>query len=275
MLTQVDVTNVRSDTLQLPLLSSANGYAVRDIQGLGPVSASITSSSIAQLDGAQFQNSRRDIRNITMKLGLIPNYVTNTVDSLRQQLYDYFMPESPVNLTYWKDGVIYALNSGYVEDFQNTMFTDNPEADISIVCLDPDFYAPASSSANLSTVSTTDTHEFSYPGNSDAGVIFTLNINRSLAAIDLYNTAPDNTVQHFSLAGASFVSGDILTINSVPGQKSVTLKRGGISSSALSYNDPTAMNWITFQRGDNNFRAFCSGAAIPYTLTYTTKYGGL
>lgn len=275
MLTQVDVTNVRSDTLQLPLLSAANGYAVRDIQGLGPVSAAITSSSLAQLDGAQFQNSRRDIRNITIKLGLIANFVTTTVDSLRQQLYDYFMPESAVNLTFWKDGVIYALNSGYVEDFQNTMFTDNPEADISILCLDPDFYAPAPVSTSLSTVSTTDTHTFSYAGNSDAGVVFTLNINRSLPSIDLYNTAPDNSVQHFSLTGLSFVAGDILSISSVPGQKSVTLTRDGISSSALSYNDPTAMDWITFKRGNNNFRAFSSGAAIPYTLAYTTKYGGL
>lgn len=275
MLTQVDATNVRSDTLQLPLLSAANGFAVRDIQGLGPVTAQLTSSSIAQLDGAQPQNARRDVRNITMKLGLIPNFVTTTVDSLRQTLYDYFMPKSTVKLTFWKDGVIYALTSGIVEDFQNTMFTDNPEADISIVCYDPDFYAPSLTSASLSTVSTTDVTTISYPGNSDAGVIFTLNINRILASIDLYNTAPDNTVQHFSLGGASFVAGDVLTINTIPGQKSVTLTRGGISSSALSYVDPTAANWITFQRGDNHFRAFSSGAAIPYTLGYTAKYGGL
>jgi hypothetical protein len=275
VLTQVDAINVRSDTLQLPLLSAANGYAVRDIQGLGPVVAQLTSSSLAQLDGAQPQNARRDIRNITMKLGLVPNYVTTTVDSLRQGLYDYFMPTSNVGLVFWKDGSIYALTSGVVEDFQNTMFTDNPEADLSIVCYDPDFYAPAVTSASHSTVSTTDVNTISYAGNSDAGVVFTLSINRSLPSLDLYNTAPDNSVQHFSMGGLSFVSGDTLTINSIPGQKSATLTRGGISSSALSYVDPTAANWITLQRGDNDFRAFCSGAAIPYILSYTTKYGGL
>lgn len=275
MLTQVDAVNVRSDTLQLPLLSAANGYAVRDIQGLGPVSAELTSSAIAQRDGAQPQNARRDVRNITMKLGLIPNFVTTTVDSLRQTLYDYFMPKSVVGLTFWKDGNIYAITSGTVEDFQNTMFTDDPEADISIICYDPDFYAPDVTSQDLSTVATTDTTTISYSGNSEAGVIFTLNVDRILSSIDLYNTAPDNSVQHFSMTGCSFVAGDVVIINSIPGQKSVTLIRDSLSSSGLSYVDPTAIDWITLQRGDNNFRAYCPGDDIPYTLAYTVKYGGL
>lgn len=274
MLTEVDVTNVRSDTLQLPLLSAAGGYAVRDIQGLDPVQAALTSSSMAQLDGAQFQNARRDIRNITMKLGLVPNFVTTTVDSLRQTLYDYFMPKSNITLTFWKDGAVFAVASGQVESFDNSMFTADPEADISIVCYDPDFYAPAPTVTNIATVTTTDTTAFNYPGNSECGVIFALNINTALTGFTIYNQQPDGTLTTFAVTG-SFVSGDIFTINSVPGQKAATLTRGGITTSALSMVDPTNIGWPVFQKGENLFRAFASVAAIPCSVTYTTKYGGL
>lgn len=274
MLTEVDATNVRSDTLQLPLLSAANGYAVRDIQGLDPVNAALTSSSMAQLDGTQFQNARRDNRNITMKLGLVPNFVDTTVDSLRQNLYDYFMPKSNVGLTFWKDGAIYAVTSGTVEDFQNTMFSADPEVNISIVCFDPDFYAPSPTVTSLSTVTTTVPTSFVYPGNSDCGVIFAMSINTTLTGFTIYNQQPDGTLTTFAVAG-SFVSGDVFTINSIPGQKSATLTRGGITTSALSMVDPTNAGWPVFQRGENLFRAFASVASIPCSVTYTTKYGGL
>src|SRR5450756_1275481 len=92
MLTMVEITNQRNGTLQLPLLDASAGYVVRDVEGLSPVKATLTSSSMAQEDGAQPQNATRTTRNILLKIGLEPDYVTNDVQSLRSDLYDYFMP---------------------------------------------------------------------------------------------------------------------------------------------------------------------------------------
>lgn len=274
MLTQVDITNSRSNTLQLPLMDASNGYAVRDIEGLDPVKATLTSSSIAQLDGAQPQNARRDIRNITMKIGLSPDYIANTVDSLRSGLYDYLMPKSNIDLSFYKDGVVYAVVSGQVESFDNTMFSADPEVDISIICYNPDFSAPAQVSTDLNTTNGTDTNTFTYTGTSDTGVIFTLSIDRTATSFTLYNTAPDNTVQVMAVNG-SFVTGDVVTINTIPGSRVVTLTRGGITTSVLFYLDPTS-TWITFQKGDNDFRAFYNDVTpIPYTLAYTPLFGGI
>jgi hypothetical protein len=154
------------------------------------------------------------------------------------------------------------------------MFSADPEVDISVICYDPDFYAPSAVVSNLSTVTTTVTTPVSYSGNSDAGIIFALSINAILPGFTVYNQQPDGTITSFAVTG-SFVSGDVFTINSIPGQKAATLTRSGVTTSALSMVDPTNAGWPVFQKGDNLFRVLASVASIPYTVTCTAKYGGL
>jgi hypothetical protein len=274
MLTLVSVTNARGDTLQLPLLDSSAGYVVEDIEGLGPVNATLTSSSVAQVDGATPQNAQRGTRNITATFGFAPDFSTNTVQSLRTALYDYFLPKANINLGFYMDGDLYAVTAAQVETFDGTLFSQDPSMDLSVICYDPDFYGPSVISASLDTVSDTSFTTVSYGGSTEAGVIFTLSIDRDdLTSFTLYNTAPDNTQQKLTITG-SFSSGDVVTVNTIPGSKAVTLLRGGIVSSILFYLDP-ASSWISLQKGSNSFRCFAAGDAIPYTLAYTPKYGAL
>jgi hypothetical protein len=184
------------------------------------------------------------------------------------------MPKSFVTLTFWKDGVIYAKTSAVVEDFNNAMFSADPEVDLIFICFDPDFYAPAVTVTNFTSTTATDTTIFNYPGNSDCGIIFTLNVNRSIAGVTLYNTQPDNTLTTFSISGA-FLNGDVIQVNSIPGQKSATLTRGSITTSILALVDPSNAGWPVFQKGVNLFRASLLGTAIPCSVAYTAKYGGL
>lgn len=274
MLTRVDIANSSGNTLQLPLLSAAAGYAVRDIEGLDPVKAALTYSSMAQLDGGQAQNARRDVRNITMKLGLVPDYISTTVDSLRQNLFDYLMPKANIGMTFWKDGAAYALASGQVESLSNSMFTADPEVDVSIICYNPDFTSPTTTTQSLNTTNSTDTTAVSYTGTSDTGVIFTLSIDRTCTAFSLYNTSPDNTTQIMQVVG-TFASGDVVTINTIPGSRGISLTRASITTSILFYLDPTS-SWVTLQKGVNAFRTyFNDDTPMPYTLAYTPLYGGI
>src|ERR1700744_6314956 len=173
MLTLVEVTNARGNTLMLSPLDSSGGYVVKDFEGLDPVDATLTSSQMAQVDGAQPQNAQRGPRNITAKFGFAPDYVVSTVDSLRQNLYSYFMPKSTVQFSLFKDGSLFAVTSGQVETFQNTMFSNDPEMDLSVLCYDPDLYAPTPEVLSASTTTGQDTQTISYAGTSDAGIGFT------------------------------------------------------------------------------------------------------
>jgi len=259
----------------LPLVSS-NGITVRDIEGLDPVAATLSTSSIAQRDGAEPQNAHRDPRNILMKLGLEPDWASQSVSSLRNQLYDYLMTKANVNLGFYMDSNLFATSTGQVESFDAPLFTQDPEADISILCYDPDFYGfpveidGATRTDQVPTV-------IDYPGTSDAGVIFSILLSGMyMNEVSIYNTTPSNAVQQMTLEG-TFVPGDNIVINTIPGQRGVTLVRAGFPVSMLT--GLTSAQWLTLQRGTNFFRAIGSDNIghnpIPYILTYTPKYGGL
>src|SRR5688572_21495938 len=101
MLNKVEVLNSVGDLLSLPFDNSANGLVVEEIEGLGPVTATMSSSKRALIDGAVYQASRRETRNIRIRLGLEPNYSEMTVEELRQSLYAFFMPKSEITLTFY------------------------------------------------------------------------------------------------------------------------------------------------------------------------------
>lgn len=274
MLTQVDVINSRGNVLQLPLQDSSAGYVIKDIEGLNPVKATLTTSSLASMDGAQAQNARRDSRNITISVGLEPDYVTNTVQSLRDNLYSYFTSKAIVNLKFYLDGEVYVVTSGQVESCENSMFSADPQVDISVICYDPDFYFPEVTSLSGETVSNTNSQLIDYEGTTEAGIIFVLNVNRVLNAFTLYNIDPEGVVQQFSVSGASFIADDVVTINTVPGSRGMTLTRDGVTTSILYWADQFP-GWITLKKGVNQFRAFATGVVIPYGLAYTGKIGGI
>jgi Siphovirus-type tail component, C-terminal domain len=273
MLTMISVENIRDGVLQLPLMDVSGGYIVRDIQGLDPVKATLTSSQLAQMDGAQPQNARREARNILMKLGLEPDYVSTSVAGLRSGLYDYFMPKSAVTVGFHFDGVLFGKTDAIVESMDNNMFSADPQVDISLICYDPDFYAPDPTVMTGLTVGDLTTRVVPYQGSSDTGVRFTLTFPDAATELRLYNTRPDNVINILTVMG-TFLAGDILTIDTSPGHKQVTVTRAGLTFSVLYWMDHSS-TWISLTRGDNLFRAYYDGPAISYSLEYTARHGGL
>ena len=273
MLTQVTAQNVRGDLLLLPLADSSGGYIVRNIDGLDPVKAVLASSSIAQVDGADFQHARRDIRNITMKIGIQPDWSVTDVGDLRKSLYAFFMPKSPVTMSFYLDDALFATTDVIVESCENSMFSADPEVDISLICYDPDFYDTALTTVSGSTVTDMTEQVITYAGSSDTGVVFKMTLPRNISDLMLYNTRPDGIINIFYAQG-TFLSGDIIKIGSIEKDKYFRIVRAGLEYSVLYWMNRTS-SWISLQEGDNRFRAVTSGTAISFTLEYTNKYGAL
>lgn len=273
MLTKLEVTNPRSMTLALEMFENESGLQIAEVDGLDPVKATIVSTSFAGLDGTEFQSARREARNIKIKLDLQPDFDTDTFGSLRKMLYKYFLPKTKIKLRFYEDSGLYVDIQGVVEDHSTPLFAEDPEVDISIMCFQPDLVNPRMFSVAGFTTSTTTPYDIEYGGDIEAGTVLTLNVNRTLASFSMYNLPEDGILQQLDFNG-SLVAGDELVISSLKGAKGITLTRGGISSSYL-YGRPSSSGWIEMKEGVNQFRVYALGAAIPYTLEYLERYGGL
>lgn len=278
MLTKFDIVSPRGDTLTLTLDDISQGYIVQNIDGLDPVKASLTSSTFATRDGAQFQASRLEPRNITMTLGLEPDPATgNDVRWQRKNLYSYVMPKSAVTLRFYTDttgpGSIVEIQA-IVESVETALFSQEPTLDISFMCYDPAFVDPTVVVETGSDMMTDLTwHTFHVDGDAGSGAIITINVNRSVSEFSIYYWPPGGSIYSMDLQG-SFIAGDVITVNSYPGSKGVTLTRAGTTTSALSMLTPQS-TWFEISQGNNNMQIQASGAGIPWQFQYSNRYGGL
>lgn len=273
MLTRVDVSTGQGDLFTLQLDDEESGYLVLDIGGLDPVKATLSSSSFAGVDGEAFQSASLPTRNITFKLGLDPNPLEDSVRSLRNRLYDIFMPKSFVTLKFYMDDGLTVQVPGVVEDCSSPLFAQEPEANISIICYEPDFIDPVTVNVTGNTTSSTSNILIPYSGSSDTGVVFKLNVDRTLSDFSIYHTTPSGDLRQLDFS-APLVSGDVVTISSITGDKGATLTHLGAQSSILRAVSPQS-KWLRLNRGVNKFRVYAVGAGVPWTLDYITRYGGL
>lgn len=273
MLTRVEVRTQQGNLLLLPLGDASNGVIIAEIGGLDPVNATIVSTSFANMDGEQYHSSRRESRNITMKLQLDTGNTSGNVRDIRRRLYNYLMPKSQVGLRFVDSDGLNVDISGRVESFEAPLFTNEPVVDVSIMCFNPDFYDATSVVFSGKTTSDTSTFDVEYKGTVETGVQFSLNVDRAISEFSIYHRTPEGELKTLEFNDV-LTAGDILRINTIAGNKSVYLTRAGTTRSVL-YGMTPQSNWIEIEPGLNRIQIYAEGAGIPYNLEYTTKYGGL
>lgn len=273
MLESVQIRTPQGSLLTLPLEDVSDGLVLEDILGLDPVKATLVSSSFAQQDGAQYHSSRRETRNLVLKFGFEADIANTTIRALRQRLYEYLMPKSEVDLRFIdSDGSVVRID-GRVETCETDLFSQEPRVNSSILCFDPDFRELTPETITGTTVNTSTETLVMYEGTVETGIEFQLNVNRALSAFTIYHRPPDGTLRSLDFA-ASLISGDVLNISTVPGAKSLTLTRAATTSSILYGMSPQS-SWIELAPGDNYLRVYATGAAVPFEIEYTNRYGGL
>lgn len=279
LLRKVSAKNIQGSLLEMPLFDNPGVLVVKDIQGLGPVKATLVSSNFANQDGAQYHSSRREPRNIVITLGLAPDLATMSVYDLRDQLYEWFMPKSEVVLIFeaydrFSEQTLKVDILGHVETCEPNIFTQEPEVTISIMCFNPDFvnsFEPV-----VFDMETTDTMSetiLSYSGTIDTGVLFTIRPNRVMDGFTILHRLPSGELHQVSYTHPSEY-GDVIEISSVQGSKYAKRWRIGVEESVLYAITPSS-DWLRLQPGSNAFRVFVAGEPVPVDISYTAKYGGL
>lgn len=272
-LQQVDITNSRGNVLSLTMEQNDDVYQVRDIEGLDPGKAVLVSTSSAGQDGETYQSGKRPARNIKIKLDFDPDFAPKSYSELRNDLYAWFMPKARITMRYFLSTGLYVDIDGIVESMDSPIFSDDPDATISIMCYQPDFVDARLASLPGFTVADNTNTPIDYPGTVEAGTVLTINFNRAASGFSIYNADEGGNLQQLDFTDP-ILNGDVIVVSSLNGNKGITRTRTGVSSSVL-YGRSSQSSWIQLMEGINQFRVYASGDPIPYTLEYAVRYGGL
>lgn len=274
------VKNTLGDSLTLfPSLD----YAVK-ISGITSAKAALNFSTAGVNDGSRHNSSRRENRNIVIQIKPLRN-----VEKNRIALYKVFRTGKQVEL-FFKNGARDVFIAGYVEHVDGDLFELGQTLQASIICNDPSFKALHETLVGISGAIPLFTFPFAidaagipfseiekkietnvyYDGEIESGTIIEIIALNDCSDPMIYSA----TGESFKL-GIDLIKGDALIINTNPGEKSVTLNRGGAVTNVLNSvkEFPT---WFTLQPGDNVFMYAASDpGALQITFKYLAKYEGV
>lgn len=273
MLNRVDMINKQGQILPLPFGDGDQGYFIDEIDGLDPVKATIVTTSSANVDGTQYQASRREGRDLVFKMAVDTSQSAGSVSQLRRKLMGFAMPKSEVTLRFYADDFPVVEIVGIVETFDWPLFVAEPEVTLTIQCGRPDFYELTSVVLSGTTTPTPSDWAVDYDGSTETGFLFRMPINRALSEFTIYHRSASNIQSSFEFA-ESLVAGDVVEISTITGAKGVWLTRNGTRSSILFAKSPYS-NWINLFTGTNYIGVVAGGAGLPFTIEYVTKHGGL
>lgn len=287
MLTRIDVRSENAFFVPTIGATPKDSLLLRKVTGLNPPDINLFIGDYSR-DGGIFQGRRVGNRNVVITLDLNPNpSLGETVAGLREMLYKAFI-DPLVEADYVKlelhddlGRVLFVV--GYTEKFESEIFDVETMAQISMICPDPYIRD------NVETLLTHPTGwtvvPFSYAGTAETGFYVDIWVNANTAKITLENNvvtddplSPDYNKGRMILTKA-FVVGDHIRLNTVRGQRSLTLQQGiGAETSIVANLDP-ASQWLELHSQSNLMKVYgttaADAAAVIRTLKYTQAYWGI
>lgn len=270
-------------------LTQNSEYDVINIEGLNPVSATINTYKIGVSDGEHYNSSYVNMRNIV--LYIVPKNKANDIETNRLALYKYFRPKHKIRLYFQHDSRDIFID-GYVETFETSLFSQLQQFQISVICPQPYFLDISTAQGDFTQIENLfefpfaieeDGIEFSRFGQIDdiyidndgeveTGVIIKLYAFGYVSNIELYL----NDTQYFKLGDLSLETGDILTINTNAGEKSVMLLRNGVEINCINYV-AKGSTWFTLETGENKISKIIGSGmeSVNIDVGYYIKYIGV
>ena len=275
---------------EIVLTGRETEYQIISIKGLNPPSAHLNTSNVAGLDGAIYNSGRLNTRNI-----VITARINGNVESNRQILYDYCPTKEKVRF-FFKNENRDVYIDGYVDSVECDLFTNNERMQISIICPQPYFVDTANTEVEGSSLTKLFTFPFSIDlgspipfseyvfdddvnlfndSSNEIGMIIEAYMRSNVSSLIIRNTG---TGESLTLSYA-FQAEDRVTIDTIKGQKSITLLRDGIYYNLFSALQ-AGSRFFQLVSGDNFFNYIVDGnitnnPEVDLTFTYNKMYRGV
>lgn len=238
-------------------------WQISRIKGLNPPKGQINMTTIVGLDGAVYNSSKLQTRNIVITVK-----ITGQVEQNRLDLYRAFRTKEWCRFFY-KNGSVNVWIDGYVESVECDLFEQKETAQISILCPSPYFKSVQEVIADIS--SRTALFKFPFSIDSDDPIPFSTYESDATATVTNSTATPTGVIIEMDFVGAvtkivvqntdtgehitlnySFQADDHVVINTNPGEKSVKLIRNGVTTSIFSAVELGSV-FFQLQAGANEF----------------------
>lgn len=280
MIKAVTITNHLGESVRLELSKpEESGFAIENIEGLGPVKANVNFTELATNDGAIDNSAHLGPRNIVISLIFMP---FPTIEDTRLLSYKYFPIKRNIKFLIETDKRI-CETTGRVESNEPEIFSEKEGCQVSILCPNSYFYSAGEDGINqtifygtkplfefpFSNESLTENLiEFGsienrtegtiyYDGDAEVGITIAIHAVGEAEGLAIYNTGTRevmkiNDEKFRKLMGSGIQAGDDITIVTSRGLKGITLLRGGVVTNILNVLDKP-INWFQLAKGDNTF----------------------
>lgn len=277
----VKIQNSLGETLQL---YPSDDYMLYSMTGITPADAAISVTEMATQDGATFNSSHVMPRNLVIIFNIRGE--GTDVRQRRINLYKYMRTKQPVRV-YLANDQRDVYTDGYVErlDDAGTIFSQNEQLQVSIICPDPYFRDNATGEQTISFSAITSMFAFPFSivspipfsvkddvytknientGDAACGVTLKVAANGNISDPWFYNDTSDQRME-FDI---DLQSGDELTISTVQGHKSAILTRSGVETNVINTLSHDS-KWIVLEPGSNTFYYNADSGVTNMQLTFT------
>ena len=270
---------------KINLSTTANNFMTSKIEGLNPPPGTISTSSYAGMDGSYLNNAFIEKRNLVIHFEMRGM----GVESRRHQLYKVVKPSRYVKV-YYKTAGIDVFTEGYVEICEVSNFEQLVSGQMSILCPDIYWYSTESVMAYYSQITGAFTFPFPTESNPEPFVLGKYNTQNIMEIIndgdeigftlviealeDARSPTLYNADEYLQITG-EILAGDIITVTTKTGHKTVTLDRGGVKTNIIN-RLVSGSTWLTLREGKNRFYLRGTGLQnLRVTIVHTNAYLGV
>lgn len=300
MIEKITITNHLGETYDLPLRTpDESGFVVASVTGLNPPKANVNFTDSSTLDGGYYNSARVGRRNIVFSLKFLPHL---SIETCRHNSFRIFPIKKKIKMVFTTDErVVYT--EGYVESNESSVFSKTTGTQISVLCPNSFFselntvdamfgnvqavfefpFSNESTSDPLLEFSQySDSHEIHIEnhGEIEVGAIFNIDIGGAVGDI-LIGDSEGHLMQIdvsriADQTGTALGVGDTIIINTIPGEKNITLRRNGVDSPAF-YCIDRYFQWLELYPGPNvlYYSAVSGADNLRLTISYPVYYQGL
>ena len=280
MLTRVDVQSENPFFLQIRDARPTDSIIVEKIEGLGPPDIDLFLGEYAR-DGGFYSGRRTPAREVKFTLVYNPNFAAGeTVSGLRRMLHKSFL--DPQTAT---DGVLFYLHDdelpdryiqGFTSKFEDEVFSEETLAMITVMCPNPHILDLGITNQNVGGPTT----NFDYAGTADTGFTTVIDVTVNTSTIYLDLSGSRLRLTH------AFLAGDTVTVNTLQGSRSITLRRtvgGSTTTVNILYAKvaSSTSSWISISgsRTNNSLRVYGATSsnivADIRSFSYIARYWGV